>query len=457
MKLIKFGIVAVAVCWMYLFLVRCNDPILVGGDLLDSEKLNLGFVDSLKLSSRTIAGDSILTHIASIDSRTYFLGQLDDHLFGKIAAELYLFNNISPGNLPTFTSSALPVTFDSLVLVLQLDTLGSYGLENETHRIELFQLRQRYSSFDTFYSTTMLDYFPGSLADRTIMVRPKDSISLIDHVTGNTIKLPAHIRLRLDDDFGRGLIQDANAATSDTAFVNYIKGFYIKSTPMSGNSLYGLNLGNSALLASTPVNKLIMYYTEGDTTRKAYQYLVNFATINSFVHNRNGSVLQDIIQNPSKGDSLSFMQGIAGAKTVVKFEDLSFLEDKNINHAELEIFLAEIPGPPGNYSPVNQLIATSKLSTGRFEFISDILPLVSLINPIDFRPSFGGGLQTNNGIKKYTINITNHLKKATKNPGFDADIYIGPVTESESPRRSIIYGAKHSQFPMKLKVSYTLK
>lgn len=461
---ISFFSRAVALLVIVLLTIRCNDPILVGGDLLDAEKLNLGYSENFELSSRTIPGERVPTHIPTLDTKTYLLGQLADPIFGKVEAELYFYHVLQPSNKPTFTTTAALVTFDSLVLVLQLDTSGTYGSETALHRFELYKLANTYRPQDTFYSDTTLDYIPGNLVNQTVEVKPKDSVSYIDHISQTPVKGAPQLRLRLDDAFGMDLIRNNEAATNDTAFTEFMKGFYLRAIPLTGSSIFGVDLSNAALGSINPINRLIMYYTENDTVRKTYEYPINFATINRFIHNNQGATTETFINMPEQGDSLSFLQGIGGVKTAINFKDLSFLANKHINHAELEITVADGAGIPGLYPPVNQLIATIKTTEGNTELIGDILPMVR--NAIDFRLSFGGGLSTSNGLRKYKLNVSNHIKRAVKNPDFNAEIIISPalvtnqinritLTESSTPARSVIYGAGHSQYPMRLKISYT--
>lgn len=454
-----FGLLLISI-----LLWRCNDPILVGGDLLDDEKLRLGYTEDFVLHTRTEAGERIPTHIPALDSRTYLLGQLNDPVFGSIETGLYLYNVLQPGSKPTFTTTSALVTFDSLVLVLQLDSTVQYGTQNDRHRFEVYKLTANYKPADTFYSDTQLEFIPDLLVNKTIEVRPRDSVSYTDHISRNEVKGPAQVRLRLRDDFGMDLIRNNEAAINDTAFINFMKGFYIRATPESGSSLFGLNLSNSAIESSAPINKLIMYYTENDTVRKTYEYLINFATINQFVHKREGSQAASFIQNPEMGDSLTFIQGLGGVRTVVNFSDISVINNRNINNATLELTVANISNPPGIYTAPTQLIATYKDENDRTILIDDIQILMQ--RALDFRISFGGGLAAANGLNTYRLNVTNHLKRLQRTPGVSREIILSPalvkveatrvlITESSIPNRAVLYGAKHSQYPVRLKVSFT--
>lgn len=47
--------------WIFIFVISifwsCQDPILVGNDLLDEERLNIGVIDTFDISTITISGE----------------------------------------------------------------------------------------------------------------------------------------------------------------------------------------------------------------------------------------------------------------------------------------------------------------------------------------------------------------------------------------------------------------
>ncbi|MBK9737224.1 MAG: DUF4270 family protein [Saprospiraceae bacterium] len=408
------------------------------------------------MSSKTIASEPVVTHRPPViggdqfDFRTYLLGQLNDNVFGKIAAELYLKFQFSSSAAPTYQADKGNILFDSLVLSLQYDTSGTYANDKVEHKVELYQLLDKFVSNDTFYSDTNLATQSMPLFSKNVTVSVKDSVGYTDPISKKNKKLLPQLRLRLDDDFGKKLLMDSIASSKDSSFASFIKGFYIKSTPLNNPSLFGLNLSNSAL-ATAGVNKLIMYYTVNDTVKKQYEYFINSTTINRFIHDQNGSQLSEFVNDITKGDSLTFLQGIGGVKTVISFDDLSFLKDKLINKAELEIFVADQGTLNGSYPAPLQIYASRKTVNGNIVVIPDISQYGN--NQI----AFGGVLEGTGILKKYTMNITNHIKTALFDDTYNSDLYIGLVAESQVPRRAILYGAKHSTFPMNLKVIYTKK
>lgn len=444
-----FGKLGVALILSFIILQSCQDSILVGEDLLDNEKLVLAFNDSLKLSSKTIPGERVVTQRPGVDSRTYILGNLDDETFGSLNASLY-FTNALATTKPVYTGN---IKFDSLVLVLAYDTLGNYGVSNPVHQIEVFQLTNTFSNKDTFYSDVQFEKNPSPLISKEVRINTRDSVSYLDHVTSKIVKKRPQLRLRLDDTFGQMLLSDTNLTKNDTLLNNFLKGFYIKSTPKNGPSTFGLNLVDASLASLNGVNKLVMYYTLNDTLKKEYQYPIHASTPANYTYNRTGSKVETFLNSTNSSDSLVFLQGLGGVKTVVSFDDLSFLKDKLINKVVLDVYVSDLGNDFNLYPAPSQLIASYKNASGKIQFIQDISQPIQ--NGLNFVNVFGGNVTGTGNLRKYSLNITNHIKNALKDSEYDSDLYINMLTESEVLNRAVIYGAKHSTFPMKLNISYT--
>jgi hypothetical protein len=439
-----------------MLILSCQDPISVGNDLLDDQKLNVGEVDTFDLSTFTIAGSRVTTYQPNIDSRSYMIGQMNDQVFGKTTAELFLKFQM-PAVKPTY-STEIGLRFDSLVLTMLYDTVVTYGASNSSQKIEIFQLDKSYSEKDTFYSDTNLSFNSSSIANVIRGVSPRDSVSIVDHVSAKSVKLPPHLRVRLNDDFGKALINNLDAARNDTLFNEYLKGFKLTSSATDNSSfLYGFNFSNAALTTQNSINKLIMYYTvaSGDTTlRKTYEYQIHSATINRFIHAWQGSLLERTTKDPILSNDQTFLQPMGGVKTKINIKNLNKWQEKLINKAELVVYVAEPSGKDGFNSPPPQMTVAFKTNEGKLLLIQDISQLISANT--DFSQYFGGGLDDSKSVFKYTMNITNHIKSVIKdNTKTDTEIYLGILTESEIPRRAVLYGAKHPIYPMKLKLTYT--
>jgi hypothetical protein len=428
--------------------MSCQEPIVVGSDLLSEELINIEKIDNLPLSSYTKETGRILTFSQNVNSRTYMTGQLLDPVFGVFNAEIY-FTNYLLTSKPDFTDA----TLDSMDFKFLLDTLGSFGSVNGVYKFELFQLEKQLVYKDTVFSDINypLSTLIGSV---TTQVKPKDSISVIDHVTKKTLRFPPHVRIPINKDWAEALFKNKEANGTDTLFTKYIKGYYLKATPIIGDGVIGFNFADAALTSANQLNKLNVYYNKlvKDTIQKlSYQYPIQGNTYNNFKHIRTGSTSENYIGDTIKGNEISFLQGAAGLKTAIKFDNLTSLKGKKIVKAEIDVYVGNIPGYNSVIKEPSQLIATRVTPEGKTVAIEDILQLVNVNS--SFYAVFGGALENNQGVKKYTINITNHIKDYLEYGNFNPEIFLGIAAEAENAYHAILYGAKHPIYPMKLRIT----
>jgi hypothetical protein len=440
----------VAVCFS-----ACQESIPVGFDLLDEQNLGIEVEKSFDISTKTILGERVVTHRPGVDSKTYLLGNLDDQVYGKITPELFV--SFLLGDTPPDFSTVKPDGLDSLVLLLQYDTTATYGYTSGLQDIEVYRLEDSLFLADTIYSDASFAYGASPVARVTKKINPKDSVTIIDHKTKKPVKLGPHLRIRLNDDFGRELIGNLDANKSDAAFRKLFKGLRIVSkTAENKPMVYGLNLNNAALLSSNPFNKLVAYYKQpsADTTIQAsYSYLMYSATANNFQHAYTGSQVQEAVQDSAFSQQISFVQAMGGAKTRIRIHDLDKMKGKLINKAVLECYVAETAQITGNYTAPPQLIIESRNREGKTILIPDIYQLLN--SSTNFAQVFGGTLQNTTPVKKYTFSITNHIKIALKDSTYNPDMYLSILTESEVPNRVAIFGGKHNTYPVSLKITYT--
>lgn len=440
-----FGIVFV--------LHSCQDSIPVGFELLDDKILSLGIMDTFDLSTTTIEGQRIITYTPNLDNRTYFLGQTKDDVFGKTSAEIYMrfqFNT----NKPPYKSQPDRI-FDSLVLLLQYDANATYGNAQGLQDIKVFELDELYTVSDTIYSDKEFKILPQPLAEWNKKVSPKDSVTVVNHLTQKTEKLAPHLRIKFRDDFGKALLNNDLVNDNDTLFRDYFNGINIKSIPSDNQSmLYGFNLNTQELITGNKLNKLVMYYhvKSADTIiRKQYDYIINTATGNKFSHDLTSSQVLKVIQKVDSSDQTTYIQAMGGVKTIISFNDLKKLKGTIINKAELELTVKNPDGLSGSYEAPNQINARYKDKDGRLVLIDDILNITT------WNQVFGGTLDKTNNIRKYKLNITNHIKKAVETDGFNSGLYLGIFGEAELPNRAAIYGAKSPINPVKLSIIFTKK
>ncbi|MFZ1703913.1 MAG: hypothetical protein WAT79_06175 [Saprospiraceae bacterium] len=429
----------------------CKNEILVGSELLDDENILVDVTDQVTLTSKLVYSEPFISFDStSTERRLVYLGQLNDLTFGKLTPELGLSFNINAAAPPNYPIGEKKLVADSLVLILTYDTLGTYGDISGNFRIEVSELGEKIPAGKTLSSDLSL-MTGASLIDTTIAVHPLDSVRIITHSDGKIVKQLPQMRIRFSKEFATRLLNDAPAALSDSAFVSFLKGIKIKASPLNNPGIIGFNFSTSAL-SSTLSNKMILYYTESDTLKKTYNYNINRRFVNTIENDYSGSMLDQHVQDSVLSNQMGFIQGLGGPKMVVSLSNLDFLKDKVVNYAQLIVTGESSSGLTGKYDALNQLIAQRKNADGEFEFITDVYGTLSNIITV-----FGGDKKDAEGRATYTMNITNHVKEALKDATVDSDIYLTVTSPREVVQRSVLFGAGHDTYKMRLKIHFTTK
>ena len=117
---------ASSIILMFLFATSsCNEPSLIGADVIDTDRPDVLSTDTLTLFSSSVKDDSIRTYNGLNLLTTYLCGILEDPIFGKSTSEInaqlrvagsapdstIYFQNISPSG----------TQLDSVVFVLEYD------------------------------------------------------------------------------------------------------------------------------------------------------------------------------------------------------------------------------------------------------------------------------------------------------------------------------------------------
>ena len=58
-------------------------------------------------------------------------------------------------------------------------------------------------------------------------------------------------------------------------------------------------------------------------------------------------------------------------------------------------------------------------------------------------------------LKKVKFNVTNHVINFMEDPTIGGKIILTAFFESETPNRTVFYGAGHSRYPAKLNLAFT--
>lgn len=439
-------------CFILLIFSACEDPTTVGSDLLDDEAFSLEGVSDFDIEAKTINSDKVVTYIKSITSFTsYPIGSYEDPIFGSknstVFAEL-VYNAYS--GVPNLTKS----TIDSAVLVLSYDTLSTYGNLSDIHHISVYEATS-VSTADTIYNTVPVEYGMMPMGEQYVAYKPKDSITIVNYEADTaTLTLKPQIRIPLETARFANLFSDYDNINTSTDFVAKFKGFVIKSESELG-SILGLNLGLSANDGSTGINGVYFYYRDSANTKKVFRMTFSDRRFIQFDSGFAAGPQGQVLNSAADGENYLFLEGLGGPEINLKFKDLNKVSGKIINHAELEMFAAQLDGDDLEAHPFVPQLTIGYKKDGQFLSITDISDLVTAL--IDVTEGFGGNLVSRTGTPNgsYKMNITKAVKAMLAGDIPNNELIISVQSRAQRPHRGVFYGSKHPQYAIRLKIAYT--
>jgi hypothetical protein len=149
----------------------------------------------------------------------------------------------------------------------------------------------------------------------------------------------AQLRIPLDTNLAKQFIAEATNGSStfasNTNFQSYFKGLLVQTNNGPQNAGQG---GIFYFNLNDPGTKLTIYYRQGGV-EKTYDFLMN-STCADFSHvniNRNGSAVEQVINNPSQGLQEFYAQAF-GVRAKVVIPGLNqFTENQLIHRAEIHL------------------------------------------------------------------------------------------------------------------------
>jgi hypothetical protein len=429
----------------------CSDPTLVGSDLLDDDQVQVSFSDTIAIVATTIAEDSIRTYTPDASNQlfSYLFGDMTDPVFGRSTSSLYL-QALPEALNPDFSG----IEIDSVVLVLPYDTNAFYGNTTATFGIEVFELSEVLDRTTEYYSdqTVMTEAVP--LASATFQPK-RDSVQVVDLNGGDrdTTFYPAQLRIPLDVEFGRTLTRlDSAVYASDSLFVEFFKGVHLKPT-MTNEGMLAFDLRTS------DQGGIHVYYRAADTIPLQFQYqFSDFGTrFANYQHDYTGTPVESALDDTAKGEEVLFIQGMAGTNASLTFPDLSDLSDNVIvNRAILEVTVADFDGDPeGLYDPSPAIILARPTDNGGLQVIADI-EFITAREGLSIAEFFGGRLAEDEdaNVQLYEMNMTAHFQEILDGT-VPPELVLSCFPKQERAARSILFGTKHPEYSVKLKLALT--
>lgn len=403
-----------------------EDPSALGSNLLPKDDQIVIHYDT------TISFNGYLTkkedYITMLQSHPR-LGYQNDPYFGTIMAR-YATNFIPTSLSITFENDTLFATVDSSMLYIIIDS--AYGERDFSAGFKVYKLLKPMEKDSIYYSDSPIEDF----------IDLDNPISLYSKYEEDTIII------KLNNDFSNFLIPPADSIyfyREEDLFVGKYYGIAI--IPDETN-----NIGELLSIDLYHANsKLVLHYHRNDpdgirldTAEFKYRfYSLNGYNINytEILHNHEEGIITEYLDNDSlEIDNLIFMQGLGGMTSKLIFNNFrNYLGDSLYSILNAEMYIPV-------YEDVNfDLLYPPE----RLYFISiDTDSILYQIEDYTSGNFFNGYYDED--MKRYSFNISLHLKGLLNGSHTDSVLYLRQINSSLYPHRAIL---KPNE--TKLKITYT--
>jgi hypothetical protein len=445
----------------------CNDPTAVGANLLEEDRVEVGYTDTFSVSARTIKRDSVRVYSPFSQGQlaNFLLGNFNDPILGRSSASIngQLFPTTSS---PGFKDEINGI--DSVILYLPYNIFGLYGnLLDEEFGIEVYQLDENIRDDQDYYSDFEAMLKPELLGS-TLETLNFDSTDFWVYrgTERDTLSLPS-LRIPLDVSLAEQFLDwyeaDSTFFADDSLFLANFNGIHLRPTTENGGIL------NFSLLDAN-AGLYIFYRDTADMDRHSL-FTFNTDVTASFLqleHDYTGSLAEAYISdgNTAGLDSLLFVQGMAGLEVELEFPAMDELKGAIINQAELEFFIREFDSGDTIFSPINLMALSTIAENGSYTVIEEIK--LALDRFISVSDAFGGVpvSSSEDAPQRYVMNISTYLQRIIDGDA-DNKIYLTPfgevantasgayVYKASTGSRVVLYGNSHPDYGINLKVTYT--
>ncbi len=442
----------------------CNDPTVIGDDLVQDDISNIKTTDTLSIQSELLKVDSVetFTPIIASQSNRFLIGNVSDEIYGNVEASLYF--QFAPFNASLLDSATFTnITFDSIELDLVYDNTLTYGDITEPFDVEVFRVVEDINAEERLYSNQGFEVDPIPLGGvYNLLPSPTEGevirVDTTEDVNGSDslvyIRDTPRLKIKLDNSFAmelldQSLINDSTYQNTE-AFISMFKGLKVAVTSPS-KSYIGFDMNTSRLNVTYVRDTLgrTQSYSAGSFQAKTSHYQNDYT----------GSLAGAILDNPKvAGDTLLPLQGLAGTEAVIKFPTVDQLGLVGVNQAVLEITVAYPAGLDTLTYPISGRLGAFISGEDGERNVTQEFGISIGGGSVGF---FGGTVVevTEDGmvLDKISMNITSVIQDFVKN-GLgtgDNELFIEIFGHEKTPSRIVLYGANHPTYPMKLTLTYT--
>jgi len=416
------------------FIPGCKKPDNLGEDIivLEDDKLNILFTDTLTVTAYSVLEDSVSTSKLKYN----LLGSHYDPVFGTTTASFYTQLRLSENNVNFGTN---PVC-DSVILTLRYT--GFYGDTSAQQTIRAYEVDETMYPDSTYYSNDSLNLVPVEIGVQNVVFRPEDTIYY------NNLPVESHLRFYLNKSFGEKIIaKSGQTELSDNEnFQKFIKGIFVtadKAVNDGGYAYFDL---------MSPLSILSIYY-HNDTDTLVYKFAINefcsyFSTFNhyGYADADAGFRAQVIMGDTALGNQKLYIQSLGGVKTFFRFPTLKNLTKDGpiaVHNAQLLINVSQ-GSDMGFYQPVYGLAVVKLDSAGNKKFIEDYY---------EGSAFYGGDYHSTD--KYYSFNINRYIQNIAD--GREKQYGLNLVAKGASiyGNRLVFDGPRSNGRKFRLKLTYT--
>lgn len=298
-----------------------ENPGQIGLNILsDTGNISVVYDSTQKVAVSTFLGDSVRASSKSLQ----LLGSYTDPLFGFSKAGI-ITQIEPPGTAPAYEAGD---AIDSGRLDLYFG--GHFGNDEAVHQVTLYEFTGEIDPDSLYFSS----------------FDPEDKYLQAPIGTGMVSTADSVVRIRITDQgFLERIMEAEDTVYSDYQMLQeYFRGFYIKTADQeTGGSILYTDLSDDL------TSFRIFYRTDEDTL--AFIFGLGRTTgmaINVFSHDYTGFPIEDYLENGSENDSLIFIQGMGGVKSVLRFPGLKAWKDSILQIGKVAVNNAELVLVPVN-------------------------------------------------------------------------------------------------------------
>lgn len=422
-KLLKWGLLFLVVAGIF----SCESSDQLGLEIAPpGERFAYHIDSSSTVSMETLRQDSLTSEKRS----AVLLGSTVDDVFGSHQASFLSQFRLSSNDV----DFGVGIQLDSVILLLKYH--GHFGDTSSLQNVKVFEMTDDLEFDSVYYSNLALDtYFdPGNpVADLSYYPTPsEDSLSI-----------------RLADQVGLKILEaDTSHLIDNDTFLEYFKGLYIMSDPVSSSgsmSYFNLAEGKS---------RMILYYSNNEEDSLSYEVVINSSAtwVNIFDHQYDGSEAGSVINDSTYSHDLVYIQAMSGLRAGLKIEfsdNIMLMAKKGIaiNKAEL-VFPVELDYITGNRPKPSALSIFGVKEDGTNAFIDDIFLGEAY---------YDGGFHIED--QAYIFNIARHVQNIL-DPDVDSRIdnsgLFLVINESRVSANSLVLKNGNPLTGVRLNITYTL-